>query len=58
MRLMLPVLIALLALRASAGYLEGTVVDSVNGEPLVGATVSVKGTELGASPTHQWQLRL
>ncbi|MCD4706321.1 MAG: TonB-dependent receptor [Candidatus Sabulitectum sp.] len=48
MKLIMSALIALLAMHANAGSLSGTVVDSVTGEPLVAATVTVKGTGLGA----------
>lgn len=48
MKLIMSVLIVLFAVYANAGGLSGTVVDSVTGEPLIAATVLVKGTGLGA----------
>ncbi|NOQ22347.1 MAG: TonB-dependent receptor [Candidatus Aegiribacteria sp.] len=47
MKTIMLTLIGVLAASAAGGLLEGIVVDSVTGEPLIGATVAVEGTDLG-----------
>ena len=36
------------AMDASAGILKGSVVDKKTGEPIIGATITVAGTNIGA----------
>ena len=48
-RLLLLLLFNLIAFISFGQILNGSILDKKNGEPLIGATISVKGTSTGAS---------
>lgn len=59
MKFFLPIFIFLFTLKTAAQIpLTGRVTDAANGEPLIGATVAVKGTTLGASTDLDGRFRL